>query len=131
MKQRVCSKRFAACGLVLALAGCATVQRDGERLLQGKWTYGEQLGENFAAGLTWSIEGDRYRITGYPPMDRSGRLRVTARDGNRLTVHLYERWDARERISEPEADWVVELAPDGKQLTLNGSQHYRRSESKD
>lgn len=90
----------------------SSAKKTGEDFIQGAWRLtGES--EGHAWFLEWSFYNGRFNLKGYPPLYQEGKYRVTKRDGDKLTLELYDQ-----KGNFGNEDRKIEVAIDKKKDTL-------------
>jgi hypothetical protein len=83
---------IAAISLLAATLACATLAMgENERFIQGTWTQGTDNGDGHGTYLELRFEAGRFTMQGYPPLEQSGRYRVTGSEGDLLTLELTDQ----------------------------------------
>lgn len=111
--------------LFLVLLGCS-FQNSSFINLQGKWTAAGDIDDDGHSWyLEYTIKGNRYNITGYPPLSESGTLHLKETKGDSLLVQF------RVIKSDPRYDDHDEwICLKGNQMMINSITFTRSIESK-
>ena len=70
--------------------------QDDEKLIQGTWrlagTFSKTGKERLRAWfLAWTFSDGNFQLLGYPPINQKGKYRILKKDGDKLTLELYEQ----------------------------------------
>ncbi len=116
---------MAVLSLLAATLACATpFMSANERFIQGTWTHGTDNGDGHGTYLELSFSAGRFSMLGYPPLEQSGRYRVTDNNGDTLTLQF-----THQSGDLPADDRAVLLVLDraADQLLVDGSGPFNRS----
>ena len=111
---------------VTSLSACA--QQDNQKSIEGKWRLrGELPGKDGKPGMAWFLEwiftDGKFLQTGYPPISQKGKYRILKKDGDKLTLELYEQSG-----NFGTEDKQIEIIIDAEKETLkiNGKEGFKR-----
>ncbi len=98
------------CSIVPLVSSSA--KKTSEDFIQGAWRL---TGENdgHAWFLEWTFDRGRFNLKGYPPLYQEGKYRVIKKDGDRLTLELYDQ-----KGNFGTDDRTIEVVIDKKKDTL-------------
>lgn len=83
-------------GLAQISACSSFAMSEEEKFIQGAWRAGGELknkdgGPGMSWFIEWTFDKGKFKQTGYPPLSQEGKYRIIRKDGNKLTLELYDQ----------------------------------------
>ena len=76
--------------IAVVVAACSPTDPN-EIFVQGKWTAAGDLGDGHSWYLEWTFDNGSFEMVGYPPIHQAGKYRLTASEGDTITLELYDQ----------------------------------------
>jgi hypothetical protein len=108
----------------LLLVSCSPADPN-EKFIQGKWTAAGDLGDGHSWYLEWTFDGGSFEMSGYPPIYQKGKYRMTASEGDTITLELYNQ---EGDLSTDDRAITVVIDSANDQLTIDGQGPYSRNQ---
>ncbi len=78
---------------VVACAEVGSPTAQAEQQIQGRWSFSEEVDEDFHASYSYTFEDGLVRFSGYPPLEWNGRYRILSAENNLITLELFDLED--------------------------------------
>lgn len=121
---------FAALNLIAADGLPAPAQVSNEAFIQGTWRIDGYLDQAKRRGRwyqEWSFSEGKFKETGYPPLEQSGRYRVLNDADNKLTLELYEQ---KGTFGSANSRLEIVIDREKNQLKIGSNQPFLRMKAK-
>ncbi len=110
--------------LSLLMVSCSGLSTPFKKM-EGKWTAGGDQGDGHSWYMEYTFTGNKYSMTGYPPISESGKMELKVANGDSLLIGF------KVIKSDPEYkdhdEWVVIK---GDELMLSGMMFHKQIEKK-